>query len=350
MKHVKMFGKSVPLIAIVLISVLAVGTFAAVLSQYATVEMTATMTQSVLIDKDTFAFDTVDGIAGHGFTFHHVLKNRGGAQAPIYFDWSALPDEDGLTVKYLRSLGYGKTITTAGGTITPTSPAPVPVAVTVEDLGCQIKWTFDMGPDTPSEIPSDGHWVYSLSISFDGVWPAFQIHNNDGVDHGIPFGTHVYSAWGPTVDDGGWGWHTGWDGTGKRTANNIPVDDFEGLEGLDWVTCTGEYKEADNRYGIYTVTIDKGMLAEDFYWAVTTYGNGLNTPNSNGGSQYPATFSWGPLWTTNDFSYAEISESIDPYTMLPYEVLDFYIWYVFETALVPDTYTITSTVKVGPAP
>jgi len=347
MKHVKMFGKSVPLIAIVLVGLLTLGASAILLTQYGQVEMTATMAQSVLIDGDTFASDTVDGIAGHGFTLHHVLENRGGAKAPVYFEWDAYtatgPDDDGLTVKYLRSLGYGETITTVGA---------VPVAVTVEDLGCQIKWTFDMiGSNDPANYIGGGHWVYSLSISFDGSEPAFQIHNNDGVDHGYPFGTHVYSAWGPTVDDGWNGWHTGWqtkDGL-PRTANNIPVDDFEDLEGLGWVTCTGEYLSADNPTGIYTVTIDKGMLAENFKWAVTTYtAHFANAPN--GGSQYPDTFSWASDWGIGDWAYAEISESIDPYTMLPYEVLDFYIWYVFDTALVPDTYTITSTIKVGPAP
>ena len=333
MKNVKLFGKSVPLIAIVLVGLLTLGTSALLLTQYGTVTMTATMDQSVLIDGDVAVTDIVEGIAGHGFTLHHTLKNRGGVQAPVYFEWEALPDEDGLAVEYLKSLGYGTTITTI-----PTLVGPVTAKVKVEDLGCQIKWTFDMiGTNDPALYVGGGHWVYSLSVSLDGVTPTFQIHNNDGVDSGIAFGTHVYSAWGPTVDDGWNGWHTGTGG------NNIPVDD----ESLYWIECTGEYLEAGNYYGIYTVTIDKGMLAEDFYWAVTTYGNGFNSPLS-GGSQYPAEFTWASDWGITFWSHAEISESIDPYTMLPYEELDFYIWYVFDIALVPDTYTITSIVKVGP--
>lgn len=106
-------------------------------------------------------------------------------------------------MEVLKSLEYsfvGQSVTYA-----PYKPAGINVDITVEDLGCYLKWTFDFPIDGDL---GNGNMGYGLVVSLDGIHPEFQIHNNDGTDSSYPWGTHLYSEWGPE-GTGYNGWHTG---------------------------------------------------------------------------------------------------------------------------------------------
>lgn len=134
-----------------------------------------------------------------------------------------------------------------------------PVDITVEDLGDSIKWTVDFPGEAPYDAPTiegNGQWAVGLVIALDGNGngPAFQIHNNDGTTPDFPYGDWLYSPWGPTIGDGWMGWHSGYDNTEVST--------------LGWVSATGERYNEVNPDGIFTITIDKSELGEEFHWAL----------------------------------------------------------------------------------
>ena len=100
------------------------------------------------------------------------------------------------------------------------------LVVSVAEDGDWMVWTFDFPVE---EFTGDGNLSVGLIIATDGVGegPAFQIHNNDGVDSGFDVGTWLYSEWGPTISDGWNGWHSGTGG------NN------ELVSGLPWIEAIG---------------------------------------------------------------------------------------------------------------
>jgi len=332
-----MFGKSVPLIAIVLVGLLALGASAALLTQYAQVTMTVPVEQSVIIyggGETGIVTDTFNAIGGRTYCRPHTLDNRGHVEAPIDFTWTSSLNPDGIIVSYLKPLNFETEVSTDYPTMS------IPATITVVDTGTDIEWTIDIDMTDYAAFAWGGHLGYGLVISKDGIHPAFQVHGNDGVDHAYAFGTHLYSKWGPTLQDGYNGWHTGTGG------NNIPV------AGIGWIDCTGDrqivagdYNDAlpihsdGNPDGVFTVSINKCYLGDEFYWAVQVMGQTSDT-------HYPVAWA---MWSgdSSTFPVAEIAEDIDPYTLAMLEILDFYIVYDFNIALPPDTYSITSTVNVG---
>jgi len=174
-------------------------------------------------------------------------------------------------------------------------PEGIDVDITVEDLGCYLKWTFDFPIDND---PSNGNMGYGLVLSLDGVHPEFQIHNNDGTCPDWNWGTHLYSEY-----DGGW--HTG--GAGCADTNK-PVSE------LGWIEATGHrYKVGkpddpeSNSEGVFTVIIDKNYLEPEVYWAVHFGAGGFY--NYGGLSKYPE--AWTP-WSGD----ASTFESAGVYELL----------------------------------
>jgi len=151
---------------------------------------------------------------------------------------------------------------------TDTGKYSLPANITVEDLGDKVKWTIDM--DENDGDFTNKHAAYALVISHDGVEPAYQIHSNDGTDSTYAFGTHLYSEY----DNG---WHTG--------DTNTPIS----WAGMDWVSANGQRDLIDNPDLVYTVTIDKSELGDEFYWGLALMGNTSDT-------KYPD--SWGE-WSGN---------------------------------------------------
>jgi len=325
MKHVKMFGKSVPLIAIVLVGLLTIGASAVLLTQYGQVGLTATMEQSVLIDGGTSVTDILDpGIGGRTYCYPYTLENRGHKEAPIYFTAIGDPDLGGVTLSYLKPVEYTADLATAGGFVG---------YVTVEDLGEWIKWTFDVIGDrtpTPADLASGGSFEYGLVISLEGDVgdkPTFHVHGNGGIDPNYPWGTHLYTEYDA-------GWHNGF-----PDYENIPIS------AIDWIEATGKKSIAENPTGVYTIAIKRCYLGESFSWGVQLATASGFPDLGYGFSTLPTVFDW---VTVSEYKDAVVAEDIDPYTLAMLETLDLYIVYDFDSALVPDIYTITSTVKVGP--
>jgi predicted ribosomally synthesized peptide with SipW-like signal peptide len=130
--------------------------------------------------------------------------------------------------------------------------------VTVEDGNGWQTWTFDFPVESWT---GDGQINAALIIALegDGNGPAYQIHNNDGADSNYPWGTWLMSPWGPTIDDGWFGWHSGTD--------NTPVSE------LDWVQATGQRTGSTD--GILEIKIRKCSLSATTHWAAwPTVGSG----------------------------------------------------------------------------
>lgn len=318
MRHKKL------LLGVLAIALLVGTTGAALLTYYGRIVTTATMGQSVLLDGKNWDDPVTHDISGYGgssYCFQHTLENRGGEDVEIAFDTTFSPSGDGITVKLLKLLGYEFTGASVGD---------YAVGITVVDGECEVTWTFDFPMD---EDLGNGNMGYGLVIAFDGEGnrPAFQIHNHDWDGGTIAAGTHCYTPCDETVEGNWRGWMTG---SGEKDVYQTLVSD------LDWVSCTGERKHDDNHDCVFTVTISKCMLGEDFHWAVWFGVGGFY--DYSGYSAYPEGFDWDEF-VNADYALAELAEELSsPFTLLAAETLDFCICYEFDPLIAPGTYTIVT--------
>jgi hypothetical protein len=347
MKKISIFGRMVPVWLLVTL-VASVPASAALLTYYGVITTTATVEQSILLDGMTCTgpngggcTSTADEIpeeapGGEKFCFKHTLKNQMSIDGEVNLEEECMPDCDGITTTCLESADYSFGPEQAE-TYNNYKEGGVPVEITVEDDGeCHVVWTFDFGVD---DDPSDGHMAYGLVISTDGVHPAFQVHDNDGTDSSYPWGTHLYSEWGPE-GTGYNGWHTG--------DTNTPVS------GIDWIEATGtRYMNGGddgtgndptaNPEAIFTVAIDKCKLGvEDIYWAAHFSAGGFS--NYGGLAKYPETWS---QWS-GDSAGTELAhianECSDPFSIASGATEEFCLCYEFAENIMPGTYTITTNV------
>jgi len=312
-----MFGKSVPLLAIVVISLLAIGASAGILTYYGRVGGDVTVLQSVLVDGKGWQVpivETFEVIGGDTVCTTHTLLNRASIPAPVGFETLGLVD--GIAVRYLKSANYKETVAT------------VPVAgthqvdVTVEDTGEWIQWTFDFLKHCVGDPVGDGAFRASVTISFGGVTPDIHIHNNDGTCAAYDWGTWLYS---PYED----GWHTG------DPAYNTLV------EGISWIEALGETEYTQNADGILIVKIHKTHLGESFYWGVYVATTGGFSNPAYSMSAYPDGFDWS---STPALEEATILDEITGVTLEPGELIDFLICYTFPLDIA-GPYTITTEVQ-----
>ena len=169
------------------------------------------------------------------------------------------------------------------------------LVTTVTEDGDWMVWTFDFPVE---EFNGEGNLSVGLIIALDGEGegPAFQIHNtdSDGMTYdgsiSIPAGTWVMSPWGPTINNGWFGWHS--------SDTNIPVTD------LDWVEASGDRK-GQGTDGILQVKIKKSELGNAFHWAASpTVGTGFSAPAYDVTMQIPSAFYWTtPLVTMSTPNY-----------------------------------------------
>ncbi|MEM3703340.1 MAG: hypothetical protein QXX79_02815 [Candidatus Bathyarchaeia archaeon] len=301
---------------------------AAVIQYFGQIQMTANVRQAMLLDGKDYTqmpiTETATVAGGESFLRQHWLKSQTSVPVNLAFETGISPDSAGVTVSYLKSKGYKVTVKTKQyDTLT-----CYPINVTVEDVGDWIQWTFNFFAWNSTPMQGDGHFAGAVIISFDGVKPAFQIHDNDGVCSGFPSGTWLYSPYDLT--GGGWyGWHT------SEAAWNTKVED------IWWIEASGARDFVGNPEGKFIIKIHKTMLDATFYWAVYANQFGFYAPN-NGYTCYPSGF----LWGNEKFEAATILEEItSPFTLYPGQVLPFYIKYKFAVDIYPYTYTIYSTVK-----
>jgi len=94
-----MFGKSVPLIAIVLVGLLTIGASAALLDYYGRVTLTGNVLQSVTIDNPSYTLTGVHG--GETVCVEHQISNAADVDIPA---WLNIYYEDGITVEFKNTL------------------------------------------------------------------------------------------------------------------------------------------------------------------------------------------------------------------------------------------------------
>jgi hypothetical protein len=135
--------------------------------------------------------------------------------------------------------------------------------VKVEEFADSVKWTIDLNESSSYLNNPVAGIVVIIGI---GSEIEFQIHNNDGVDPHYPYGTWLISYYES-------GWHTG-----SPDYRNYPLP--------DGITASGGRSKGENPQMIFTVTIGKSYLANEFKWAVYFKGG------SGGRTFYPADFSW----------------------------------------------------------
>jgi len=135
--------------------------------------------------------------------------------------------------------------------------------VKVEEFADSVKWTIDLNESSQYLNNPVAGIVVIIGI---GSEIEFQIHNNDGVDPHYPYGTWLISYYES-------GWHTG-----SPDYRNYPLP--------DGITASGGRSKGENPQMIFTVTIGKSYLANEFKWAVYFKGG------SGGRTFYPADFSW----------------------------------------------------------
>ena len=295
---------------------------ATLLTYYGQVQTTANVSQSVLLDGYDYSIPVThdfDIIGGCCKCYEHTLENQGCVGAPIDIVTTYSPDGEGITTEYYKAVlySYGETINIVD---------TYDLEVTVEDLGDSLKWTFDY--PTESGWQGDGQLPLGVIIAND-EHPLFQIHNNDGSCAAYPWGTWLYSAWDDTAP-GNWnGWMTGDD----TTTYNTPVNS------LAWVDAAGEYY-GQGTDGVLTVTIDKTELPDTFYWAAYPQtGGGWFAPYKNQQMPTPSDFTW----TSPTYHTASLWETLSsPFTLPSGELWNIKICYIFNIAIMPGTYTITT--------
>ena len=330
------------LIAVMFVSVAS----AALLTNYGKVTTTVRANQSIWVDGKQYpnSGNIKDEISdlypgGKTFCFPHLLDNRG----PVPIDIELNPDCsgtdfddnwincEGITTTYYKLTEYSFTHSqdvndgTVGQLVT-----------TVAEDGDWMVWTFDF----PVELfTGDGNLNVGLIIATDGEaqGPAFQIHNNDGADSSYDWGTWLMSPWGPTIDDGWFGWHSG--------DTNTPVTE------LAWVEATGN-RNVPHNDGVMEIRILKSELGKSFHWAASpTVGSGFYAPAYDVTMQIPTGFDWGiPIvdMTVPNYIEAIIMTEIPkdtPFTMQPGQKLLFFICHSIVEKIYPGTYIITTTIK-----
>lgn len=205
--------------------------------------------------------------------------------------------------------------------------------VTVEEDEEWMKWTFAFPVEN---WEGNGQLPLALIIGTNGIGegPSYQIHNNDGTDANHSWGTWLMSPWGPTIDDGWNGWHSG--------SDNTLVSD------LDWVEAEGEYY-AQGESGILVVKIKKESLGNTFYWAsYPQTGGGWYSPYKNQQMPTPSSFSWSnPIIGESNYHKAELMEElVNPFVLYAESELDFTILHNFPTGTYPGDYTLTTNVEL----
>jgi len=239
---------------------------------------------------------------------------------------------NGVDVKYYELAEYSL------GGVYNIDGSIAPLLVTVEEDGEWMVWTFDFPVE---EFTGDGNLNVGLIIATNGEdqGPAFQIHNDDGADADFTDGTWLYSEWGPTIEDGWYGWHTGTGG------NNILVSE------IDWVEASGDRK-GQGTNGILQVKILKSELGESFHWAASpTVGSGFYAPVYDVAMQIPDAFSWStPIvdMTVPNYVYAEktMEELTSPFTIPAGDSVEFYPQFSVDDMATEGKYIIYTTVNL----
>lgn len=327
----------------VLVAIMFIGmASASVIPYFGQVKTTATVEQQAVeigngnpIEWHTFNNPieyTIPHISPGGelFCYCQWVRNKASIPVDVTFNTNTI---SGITTTYYKPTGYTDAFTRD------IDGSTEPLEVTVENGDGWVTWTFDF----PVEgWTGDGNLNVGLIIALngDGNGPAYQIHNNDGTDSSYPWGTWLLSPWGPTINDGWFGWHS--------SDTNTPITDF------DWIEATGNRNapHGNGGDGILQIKINKCKLGETFHWAASpTVGSGF-WEAYDVTMQIPIDFGWNtPIvdMSVPNYIEANIKTQITDLTLQPGEQLLFYICYAFDLHIGIGTYILTTVVDATEA-
>jgi len=254
MKHVKMFGKSVPLLAIVLVGLLTLGASAALLTYYGYVEMTADVEQSIKIDGNVYSTPSTDDlgevIGGSCYCYSHFIDNVGEKDAKITYSHTGNPAAE-VQVKLLEEVHetlmlYDELYKE------PANPGPG-FTVTETWEGGNVIWDIEL-----EDLPYS-HTEFGLVIAFSNDKAAFQLGTGQMFGAGSP---PIYQECGEDLG----GPYGGW-------ATTSPTHDLP--EGMIVTNPggSGEPGYGDILFHIEIPAKYLGGYGAEYYWAVTVAGN-----------------------------------------------------------------------------
>ena len=311
MKKLSIFGKSVPLLALVMISIIAVGAIAATLDYYGYIEKTVTVTQAVQLDEKEYTEPIIVDLgsvpSGTTICQLHKLENTG--TKPAVIDWDYTVSGPGMT-----GLGHGQgievlileSVNEAYDNIGIGALVEATVAKTWE---CSVTtWVIDI-------INVGPHYGVGLVISLDGINPSFQVWYRE---YQAPFGWY-YQEW--TGD----GWN-GWGGP------EIPIAAMPGI------TATG-----DETGQHFEISIDCEYMCgagKEYYWNMQVRTNLFSWLNEPTSGWEPAVSGFIVNWTG--------TELVFPLTLNPGEARAFNLAINLDPLLIPGVYVVTTTFMPAP--
>ena len=304
MRNFKLFGRSVPAIAIALLLIGGLAS-AALLTYYGMITATVDVQQSILLDgkawPDSQVTDTISEAApgGETFCFEHTLKNQMSVEGTVDFTDDCLTDIEGyehncsgITKTYYEDVAYSYEHTISR------------VVIKVEDLGNGwMKWTYT-GDTTTRPEPK-----MTVAINY-------------------PNGFAI-----TTFDDGS---HSGWyyaPDVGSVVQFNTSYDSgsYEG-----WVE-TGRVVNNDGSKALW-VEIKKSALKPSFVWhGYANFYNAqvwINPTSTTSGD--------GSTWVAGEIDATIANTITSPLTIASRTTLPFEICYSFAENIYPGKYTITT--------
>jgi len=303
----KIIGRRGKIGLAVLVALMFIGVAsAALLPYYGKITTTANVSQSVLIDGYDYTnpiTNEFDVIGGCSKCFEHTLENQGCSDAPI--DIVTTGDVEGISVEYMKRVPYSFDQTVKGWTFGKVQDPTTGIHMVVEEVGNWIQWTYTY----PSILQAA---CVNIDYPLAETGKEICIHNNDGHDPTYAWGEWLYNPDGEQVGSG-----------------NTPVSE------LYWVQAEGERGTDDTM----VVRILKSKINYDFHWhaTYTPVGGPMYVTNFDGDSNYRVFYD-ADLWQVLP----------DSFTLGAGETLDIKICYIFDVAIVPRIYIITSLFQPAP--
>ena len=280
---------------------------AAVITYFGQVQMTATVKQAVLLDGKDYTqmpiTESATVAGGECVCTHHWLESQTSVPVSLKFETDITYD-GGITVEYYKPVKLQLT----------DSDFKYKNDITAFDALVLMYWdggkvVWEVGID---ENDISGHWSTGVQVMIAG---AFILGWSPGESTTSP----IYKPWTGT----GWGTPT----------TTLP-------EGM---SVNGTYNQVSYKIEIPVKYL--GGCGATFNWAINIE---ASWPGYSGShyAQYPK--DW-VRWTATNTATFHIGELItSPFTLAPYEKLDFIICYKFAVDIWPGEYTITTTVKPAP--
>ena len=313
---------------------------AAVISYFGQVEITAMVKQAVRLDgKDytTPITEEVEVAGGESFCRHHWLKSQTSVPVELMFVTDKGGAGDEITVKYYKFEGYSNVVEEAYNLY---NPSDGPYSLTdneFPEINYPVTFTVVQSPsEVVFTIYTEDGFVADLLVggtAYDCASFGFDVDNDGTDDFAILYEPDYSMRWdysGPP-GTGDWGYSDTWDEAHNEWLSGSFVPPEE----------VGISTENTGTSLIVTISADKlGGLGNTYKFAMNLYKH----TGFLGSEQTPD-----QLWIHAEGELTlgtEIPEGT-PFTLPPYERLDFYICYEFAPDIQAGEYVITTKVELA---